>query len=59
MATSSFLRDTFIDKKEADILISQIEKSKNNKSHEPIIDIKENMKEGRVLLKKLILERKK
>lgn len=59
MATISFVQNTIIDNKSADILISQIEKAEISEKRESIFDIEDNMKEGRRLLAKLLSKRQK
>ncbi|MBM7835730.1 hypothetical protein [Clostridium sardiniense] len=59
MATISFMTDSVIDNKSADILISQIEKAKRMPSKKSSIDIEENMREGRMLLAMLLSKRQK
>lgn len=59
MATISIIQDTLIDRESADILISQIEEAEKKEAYKPTFNIEENLKEGRILLKKLLYQRQK
>lgn len=59
MATISFMKESVIDNKAADILISQMERAKKMPKHTSNIDIEENMREGRRLLANLLSKRQK
>ncbi|MGL6184701.1 MAG: hypothetical protein ACRC1T_04915 [Clostridium chrysemydis] len=59
MATISFIKDSIIDNKAADILISQIENAEKMPKYKSNFDIEENMREGRRLLANLLSKRQK